>query len=59
MKVNEIKQWLDEHPEVEKYACIDDNTDFHKDQKLFKTQFFGKGLTPEIAKEMIEYFNEL
>jgi hypothetical protein len=53
----EVKQWLDEHPEVEKFACLDDNTDFLAGQKLFLTKFYGKGLTPEIRDEVIRYFN--
>jgi len=55
---SEIKAWLDEHPGVTKFACLDDNTDFHKDQKLFLTKFYGKGLTSEIRDEVIKYFNE-
>lgn len=53
----EINAWLDEHPEVTRYAILDDNTDFHKEQKLFKTSFL-EGITPEIAKEVVDYLNE-
>jgi hypothetical protein len=54
----EIKQWLDAHLEVTKFACIDDNTDFLDGQKLFKTEYYGGGLTEELSKEIIKYFNE-
>lgn len=53
----EINAWLDEHPEVTRYAILDDNTDFHKEHKLFKTSFM-EGITPEIAKEVTDYLNE-
>lgn len=33
----EIKEWLSRHPEVEKYICVDDDSDFLKDQPLLKT----------------------
>lgn len=54
---HEIAAWLGEHPEVERYAILDDSSDFHKDQKLFKTSFLT-GITPEIAKEVTDYLNE-
>ena len=50
----EIKAWLDKHPEVEKYAILDDDSDFLPDQPLFKTTW-KKGLTEEIAKEVIKH----
>jgi len=52
----EIKAWLDKHPEVEKYAILDDDSDFLPDQPLFKTTW-KKGLTEEIAKEVIKHLN--
>ena len=53
----EVKQWLDEHKGVTKFACIDDDKDFHVDQKLFVTDFLTEGLNQKIAEEIIEYFN--
>lgn len=53
---DEINQWLSEHPEVTKYAILDDESDFYDDQPLFKTTF-KDGLTDEIAKKVIEYLN--
>jgi hypothetical protein len=46
----EIKQWLDEHPEVTRYAILDDNADMLDSQKpnFFKTSVLH-GLTQEIA----------
>lgn len=53
----EVKQWLADHPGVERFACLDDDTDFLTGQTLFKTEWFGKGLTPEIGKAIVQYFN--
>lgn len=33
---NEIIQWLNKHPEVTHYICIDDDNDFHADQNHIK-----------------------
>ncbi len=54
---DEVKAWLDDHPEVTRYAILDDDSDFHPDQKLFKTEW-KTGLTEEITKEVIDYLNE-
>lgn len=55
----EIKDFLDAHPEVTHYAIVDDENDFHKDQltHLFKTSF-QTGLTKEIADEITNYLNK-
>lgn len=50
----EIKDWLDRHPEVERYAILDDNSDMLPGQPLFKTTF-AEGLTPEIAAACTKY----
>lgn len=42
---------------VEKYAILDDDSDFYPEQKLFKTSW-KTGLTEEIAKEITKYLNE-
>ena len=34
---DEVKAWLDKHPEVTSYLCIDDGSDFHPDQPLITT----------------------
>lgn len=52
----EVKEWLERHPEVERYAILDDNNDFHPDQKLFKTSW-ETGITEELAKEVTDYLN--
>lgn len=54
---DEVKAWLDKHPEVTKYAILDDDSDFYPEQPLFKTTF-KEGLTDEIAQKVIEYLNE-
>lgn len=47
----EIQAWLDTHPEVERYAIIDDDRDMLPSQlpNFFKT-LCTRGLTPEIAE---------
>lgn len=54
----EITAWLEKHPEVTRHAILDDNTDFHADQPLFKTSW-ATGITDEIAKEVTDYLNEV
>lgn len=53
---DEIKAWLEKHPEVTKYAILDDDNDMHPDQKLFDCSF-DIGLTHEMTQEIIDYFN--
>jgi hypothetical protein len=52
----EIKHWLDQHPEVERYAILDDNSDMLPGQPLFLTSF-NTGLTNKIADNVIEYLH--
>lgn len=52
---DEIREWLERHPEVTEYAILDDDSDFYADQYLYKTRF-ATGLTPEIAKRVIRRF---
>lgn len=52
----EVKDWLDRHPEVEKYAILDDDSDFLPHQPLFQTTW-EHGLTEEIAKDVINFLN--
>lgn len=57
---DEIKRWLESfksHFPVEKYAILDDDSDFYDDQPLFKTTF-KDGLTDEIAQKVIDYLNK-
>ena len=55
----EIQDWLDRHPEVEKYAILDDDPNMLERQipNFFQTQFYGEGLTEDISKKVIEHFN--
>lgn len=53
---DEVQAWLDAHPEVETYAIVDDDSDFHEDQHLFKTTF-ETGITPEIATAITNHLN--
>lgn len=54
---DEIAAWLGEHPEVTRYAILDDESDFHPWQPLFKTSW-DTGLDSYIAKEVIDYLND-
>jgi hypothetical protein len=51
---NEIQDWLDRHPGVERYAILDDDSDMLPGQHLFQTTF-AAGLTPEIAAKVIKH----
>lgn len=55
---DEVKEWLSRHPEVTKYAILDDESDFYEDQPLFKTTF-QDGLTDEIAEQVIEHLGRI
>lgn len=54
---NEIQEWLDFHPEVTRYAILDDNNDFNEGQPLFRTSW-QTGITEDIMKLVINYLNE-
>lgn len=56
LRGDEVNEWLSQHPEVTKYAILDDDGDFYDDQPLFQTTF-KDGLTDEIAEKVIEYLN--
>lgn len=54
---HEVRCWLGQHRDVEKYAILDDTGDFYYDQPLFQTDW-KVGLTPEIADAVIAHLNE-
>ena len=58
LRGDEINDWLAEHPEVEKYAILDDDGDFYDDQPLFQTTF-KEGLTDEIAEKVIVHLGRI
>lgn len=55
----EIQKWLDLHPEVERYAILDDDRDMLPAQlpNFFQTSFVGEGLTEEIANAVIRHLS--
>lgn len=55
----EVAHWLAEHPEVERYAIIDDHDTFLPEQKenFFHTNM-GEGLTEEISERIVAHFDE-
>lgn len=59
LRGGQIKKWLDEHPEVERYAILDDYDDMLEEQKesFFKTTWLH-GLTEEIADAVEEHLTK-
>jgi hypothetical protein len=57
---DEIKAWLSEHPEVDKYAILDDDSDMLDEQlpNFFKTTF-QDGLTDDIAEKVTEHLGRI
>jgi hypothetical protein len=55
----EIQMWLDAHPEVERYAILDDDTSILQKQlpNFFQTSWY-EGLTEEIMNDVINHFNK-
>jgi hypothetical protein len=55
----EIKEWLAIHPEVKKYAIIDDasKAEIKGENTFFRTQYCTKGLNAELADKIVEYLN--
>lgn len=60
LRGKEIKAWLDLHPEVIKYAILDDDNDFLQEQMpyLFRTTW-ETGITEEISNKVIQHFNDV
>lgn len=56
---HEIQAWLDAHPEVTRYAILDDDSDMLDSQlpNFFQTTF-DTGLTEQIAMSVINHLNE-
>ena len=53
----EVNRWLVEHgQDVERYAILDDDSDFWPWQPLFKTEF-QTGLNEKIAERVTKYLN--
>lgn len=56
----EIKEWLDRHPEVIKYAIIDDDSDMLPEQKPFFVHTDGReGMSYANFKQLLEIFPEI
>lgn len=55
---DEIKEWLDRHPEVTRYAILDDDSDMLEEQlpNFFQTSW-KIGITEEISKKVIDHLN--
>lgn len=54
----EIEAWLNENPDVTRYAILDDSADMlvYQAPNFFKTDW-NEGLTPKIAKAVTEHLN--
>lgn len=57
LRGSEVQHWLKAHPEVTRYAILDDDGDFYDEQPLFQTTFVT-GITEEIATKVTEYLND-
>jgi Swiss Army Knife RNA repair-like protein len=57
---HEIQAWLNEHPEVERYAILDDDNDMleHQMVNFFQTSC-RTGITPEIADRIVAHFTRV
>ena len=57
----EIDKWLSEHPEVDKYVILDDDTDMLPKQISFfvKTNPYEDGLNVECKDKAIEILNNV
>ena len=57
---HEIQAWLDKHPEVERYAILDDDSDMLDSQKenFFQTSW-KTGLTEQIMNAVIEHLGRI
>lgn len=54
----EIEEWLIAHPEVERYAIIDDTCDMLASQSPnFFQCYWDEGLIPELAERIIKHLN--
>jgi len=53
---DEIRTWLEKHPEVSRYAILDDDDDQLDDLPVFQPSA-GTGLTQEIADWLAAYLN--
>lgn len=54
----EVAAWVNSNISIiDKYAILDDDSDFYPKQPLFKTEW-STGLTDEIADKVITYLNE-
>jgi hypothetical protein len=51
----EVKAWLANHPNVERFAIIDDDDDGYENMPLFQPNPY-KGLSHEVAAAVEEYF---
>jgi hypothetical protein len=55
---SEIAEWLSRHPEVTRYAIVDDDSDMLPEQMPFFVQTsFETGMTDEHAAKLIEILN--
>ena len=57
---HEIQAWLDSHPEVDRYAILDDDSDMLDSQlhSFFKTSW-KSGLTEEIMNKVIDHLGRI
>ena len=55
LRGNEIKDWIDRHPDVEQYAIVDDNNEMLDSQQQYFVQTDPNiGLTKDITNKLIQ-----
>lgn len=56
---HQIAKWLDEHPAVERYVILDDDSDMRPEQKPFFVQTkFEDGIQPEHVEKIVAILGE-
>ena len=56
---DEIKEWLDRHPEYTAFVVLDDDSDMTAVMDHFvQTRYWGRGLTAELADKAIEILHK-
>ena len=57
----EIREWLNDHKDIENFAILDDDVDAmipDRAETFFFTDYNLGGLNLKIAKQIVKYFNE-
>lgn len=53
---SEVQEWLDRHPEVIQFCCIDDDSDYFENQNLIKTSNYD-GMSFQNYLDILDIFD--